>query len=241
MSEMNNSDQIIDQLIRGEISDAERNRLLAIVEADPRLKEEYQKMQALISTIHDVEKQGLRKELDELENNISRKNKTRQKILLAGAIIAAIALGAWLISLYTADRKTEKAEVLYATYYEPHPNVIDPITKGENAAALSAIQHYELGNYDKAIERLRAKDRTNIEEWYYAQALLATDQYNEAYLLFDNIAKSDTTYSSSALWFISLIHLHNGEINKTKELLNQLITTQDSGYVYRAKDLISEL
>lgn len=117
------------------------------------------------------------------------------------------------------------AQDTYLAYYEPYPNVLQPVTRGAEENNVETFSAYEAGNYDKAIigfsEMLNTKEDADVR-FYYAMSLLNNNQEQKALTELKKLEATDTRFLPQVHWYSALIHLKNEQFEQTKASLEKL-------------------
>jgi len=206
----------------------------------PNFNTEYKKTIALKEVISDAGRAALKSKLNQIDQAVETKQLLRNRIIAVISILLTIAVLWFGWTKYNASTQVD-TEILYAMYYAPHPNAIDPLTKGSSELQLTATQYYELGQYDRAISLLQSNSEEQENKWYLAQALMANQAYDKAELLLSSIIAANQAYKSESLWFSALINLKKGDVASAKSKLEEVSQTLDSGYGLKAKELLKLL
>ncbi len=173
--------------------------------------------------------------------NQSRKNKSNNKKHM---LLAAITFS-FLISLFFINDKVSNVSV-FEKYFEPYPNTF-PITRSINEVTNfeKAMIEYEQKNYFESIKLLNiiiTADPTDIHARLYAGiSNLAINKPNEAISQFNDIvSNSGTDLKNEAKWFLTLAYIKKGELERAKNILNDL-QSQQGKYYNKSNLLLKEL
>ena len=239
-----NSD-LIDRYLKNQMEDSERLNFEEKMASDPELANEVSLQKSILNGIDfhfDQElKQKLQKEEAQFEGPAENGKKINLWIGLAIAAVVVIAFFAYIL----AGSQQPAYDELYYSHYSPYPNITDPIARDDINDAQSPMQLYESGDFQNAAGLLAEQLAQNPDDpqikFYYAQAILANDEFNEAYEIFETLA-SDTThaFTGPALWYQSLIDIKENRIDRAKSILQQLIKYHRD-YTKRGNDLLSAL
>ena len=136
----------------------------------------------------------------------------------------AILLGIGYLTFFNSELNTQET---YLAYYEPYPNVLQPVTRGsadDNAATFSA---YEAGNYEKAMngfsEMLEISEDADVR-FYYAMSLLNAGQDDKALSELETLLSTDTKFLPQAYWYAALLELKKENATAAKTNLKELET-----------------
>ena len=133
---------------------------------------------------------------------------------------------------------------LFANYFEPYRNVIQPLERGsgDQDEKSRAFYAYEKGDYEKAV-RLFTDLFTATKEPYYlfykANALLKLEKANEAVPLLLEHLKTKDTLSEKSTWYLALAYLKLNDKPNARITLKKVIS--DGKYKSKeAQKLLSE-
>mgnify|MGYP001794035616 CR=1 FL=1 len=205
----------------GKLSEQEGEALETEMRFDAELKQEVQSFRDLQLAIGAAERQALKEKLSALPRVQPRR---RQLWPLAAAAAVLLLLGmAWL---YRQSAVVAPVE-LFASYYEPYPNVAHPIVRQQEQAGQETLAFvaYEQGNYSEAIERLEQLLTTEDHpEWrfYLAVSLVSQGDYEAAQVQFAQLSDADFRFRSPVLWYQALLSLREEDTATARTLLLQL-------------------
>ena len=233
---------------RGRLSAAAQRAFEQRLETDAELRAELRQHENMQRAIGLGERASLKAELQGLEAELVKPAKVvslrrnRLRVWLAAASVVLLLLaGGWLFREF--NTATTPAD-LYATYYAPYPNVLDPIVRGEDdlTPRQRALASYEQGDYPQAAAQLAALPDANLDtQFYQALSLLSSDRTGEAIALLDQLAKSPSERRAQIRWYLALGYLRAENVEAARETLEVL---QASGSDYKAAevaDLLGEL
>jgi len=145
------------------------------------------------------------------------------KWLAAASIVLLLGLSYFLLP----DNKTDSNE-LFASYFEPYRNVIQPIERGtvQQDEKTLAFMAYEKGEYKKAIElftKLYANSKESYYLFYNANALLKIEKPEEAVPLLLAHLKTKDTLTEKTNWYLALAYLKLKDKDKAKAVLKEVI------------------
>ncbi len=198
---MDRHDDIMEYLL-GKLQEEDKNAFEKEMENNPALKAEVKEISDLREAIALEEEEALRNDFKQLE-----KGKTKPKVFL-WILIPLVLLGLILGSIYFL--KTESQEEIYASYYEPFPNALHPIVRGETdkSEKNQIFLAYEAGDFNIAamgLEQLLKEENNPELRFYYALSLQGNKDYEDAMSIFNELENADFDYSSHVLWYDVLI------------------------------------
>jgi hypothetical protein len=155
---------------------------------------------------------------------------------IAASILILVAAG---ILLFIFQVGTSSGD-LYQTYYQPYPNLIDPIQKGvDNNTQSSVSQLYELGQYEHVVKQ-EVSDPSS--EFYVALSWLATNDLSRAVPLLERFSgQREFRFHHVAQWYLALAYLTEKQIDKSTNLLEQIKATPDHDFRSKASQLLAQL
>ncbi len=169
--------------------------------------------------------------------DIPKQNKTFQWIAIAASFIGIVLISIFSIYYYSSTDSSN----LYAEYFQPYPNEVAPLVRGENddSPISEAFNAYELENYE-----LSANLFENINEDYsllYAGiSNLELNQNQKAIDQLKTLSLQNGKYQDAAEWYLALAYLKNNETEKAKELLNSIVQNHQQ-FSEQASELLERL
>ncbi|MFD0962562.1 hypothetical protein [Pseudofulvibacter geojedonensis] len=257
---------IIDQFLRGNLSDAERLQFKKEMFADPSLAEEVQinkNLFAMFETdeweeIHHLNKDGvayeeyiLSEDAKKIQQAITEANKQYRRTSIsprkryswyavASSFVILLAVG---YSLWFTDSNTP--ENLYADYSDL--SSLPSLTLRNDADKLlsDAEQLFlekEYTNALIALELYEAKYKTSNPSTilYKGICLLETNNFNKAAETFTLLQNSNTLDSDKAYWYLAMTHLKRKDLKTTKSLLKEIVKNKYHNHV-KANQLLLQI
>jgi len=225
---------LIQKYIQGILNEAEQTQFEALLKNDLDFAKKVAQHKNVHEAIKANEKDQLKSHLQQLEaqQNETSKNTSRRNIRLAIAIVLLLFFG--LIGNYIIQQANSH-ETLYTTYFEPYPNALQPVTRGQgNDSMLSkATEAYEAKKYEEAIEAfdtiLASQESKNVEVLFYkAMSLLNLGKETEAIAILRDIKHAETRFTPQIYWYGALIHIKFKEEEKALkalEYMDRILTT----------------
>lgn len=135
-----------------------------------------------------------------------------------------------LSSYFVLFNQSLSNDDLYANYFYPYENVVEPIVRDQVKLSKKAqvFGLYERGEYQKAIEgfnQLRPKDSIDVAtiNFYKANSYLQLQQFEKAKPLFFEIAQNkNKEWQAESLWYLGLISLKLNEVDAAKNYFKKL-------------------
>ena len=219
---MKKSDYII-KYFEGTLSETELKEFNTLLLNDNDFKEAYEFQKELQDTLVLNDREQIKKELQDWDK---AQNKSRFKPWQIAASII-ILLGTSLLLFFNSQ--SSSTEELYASYFEPYRNIVQPIVRGEHKDDVQskAFEAYEAKDYENAIlyfnEIINDEPSATIS-FYKANALLQLDKANQAISILEANVKNPDTLHDRNLWYLALAYLKNNNIDASKKALKQLLS-----------------
>ena len=234
-----NNDNIIDKFLRGEANDEEQKALFN----DADLKDELQFKKDLQSALGNESRQLMKDKLIQLDQKIVARQSMNKFFIIIG-ILLFIVIGSLVIWNNTQSNSTEfntkTAEEVFAANFEPYPNIIAPIVKGDNEVTEreKAFQLYEQGDYETALpllNELAFEKEDTIALFYHANILLTQNKTTEAISQLKTVTQfNQSAFSQPAEWYLALAFVKNNQIDEAKKLVNNNIVSNENHPYYRS-------
>lgn len=164
-----------------------------------------------------------------------------KKWSIAATVLVLIGLGS-MFYLNTLN----SSEKLYAQYFEPYKNIVQPIVRGDAATTtkVRAFMAYDDGDYAQAIgyfDALLREEPIAIFALYKANAQLQINQTEAAInILTSDIKKTDSIYAE-AQWYLALGYLKIEDQRAAKKSLNVLLESDSNFKNKEAQELLKLL
>lgn len=237
--------ELIDKFLLQSLNDDEQKEFELLMQ-DADFQTELAFRQNLFAAAQTEGRAQLKARLTNLENNLAAPQQTKEakrismfRLSLAAAAILLIGmLGLRFLFSQNSDNQT-----LVAQYFEPYPNIIAPLHRGEAAKdTLSlAMSFYENKDYNKAIAMLKQLKRQDETDFYMAQMLLSTKRYNEANNYFEALSNHENRFKAAAEWYATLCSLALGKNDLAKQQLSEIAQHKNHIFYAKAKELMDKL
>jgi tetratricopeptide (TPR) repeat protein len=240
-------EELIQKYIQNSLSVTERQQFETLLENDLDFANKVAQHNNVHKAIKAHEKEQLKSHLQEFEAKQSAQKtpetSSRNYIRLAVAVVLLLFFG--LLGNYIVQQ-VNFHENLYVRYFEPYPNALQPVTRGQNDSDLlsKATRAYEAKKYATAIETFDliqvGLDNPNVEiSFYKAMSLLNLGKEKEALDLLRKIKHSETRFTPQIYWYGALIHLKFKEEEKALKALEYMDRIQ-TGYKSEARIVLKE-
>ncbi|WP_299207866.1 tetratricopeptide repeat protein [uncultured Dokdonia sp.] len=219
-------DLLIQKYLKGTLSESEELLFQEYLEKDPSFAKDIPFYEGLHYAFAKADYEQTKSQLQSFYKE--EKQSVWRKWSIAATILVLMGLGSlWFLNTINST------ETLYAHYFEPYKNVVQPTVRGETikTTKVLAFMAYDDGDYDTAIvhinELLEDKPEA-ILALYKANAQLQIDQTEAAIeTLKSQIKKTDTIYAE-AQWYLALSYLKLDNKEAAKSYLNTLLQTNSS-------------
>ena len=157
-----------------------------------------------------------------------------------------------MVTLLFFYRQTNPGLHLYQAYFEATPHVGQGITRaaaapsGEYAVLEQGKRYHQAGQYDYALTSLRSYLTTQpipadyLPELLAGTAAMATGNYAEARRYLQELPTEDTDADAAALWYLSLLDLHDENLDAAQGKL-QLLTASPAARQYPVDELLAKI
>ncbi|WP_298143163.1 hypothetical protein [Flavobacterium sp.] len=233
--------ELLDKYFEKTLTDAERAAFDALLNTDADFRADFEFQTQLKQAITANERQKLKKQLREIENNENQSNGNKQYWFVAALLIVFLAI----TLVFTLQQPSEQE--LYASYFQAYPNIIETNTRTANANRITtrAFEAYENENYTRALQgfsNLSAADRALYGDFYRGMCFLALKQPENAIRLFNRAQSSkNTQLAKSALWYQALAYLQLNQADNAVPLLKQIALDKNHPQYDLAQQLLAEL
>lgn len=221
---------LAEKYIREEMTAEERTSFEAQLSTDEALRAAYDFVKDTESALEITEYKRLKSILG--ENSKSSEFRYKRWLGIA-ASIALVATFGYII--FVGQTSTED---LYNQYYEPYPNIIDPVNRS-SAGSSSPYQLYEQGNLNEALDYLTVMSASDTTLFYKGQVHLSLGNYEKSVTAFYRLDKKSTFYASGQ-WYLALAYLKLGQEREAEERLKAIVDSGNS-YADRAREIIKSL
>ncbi len=236
----------IEKYLSGELSREEVELFEKQIGEQEALRKQVEEHRSLIKGLELGFNLEMKAQLKLEEQRLAREDVVakRRVVQLRWPVGLAAALAVILISVYLIKTKSIDSQELFASYYQPYPNVESPVsrseTKGENAYAL-----YEQGRYQEALDLFMqriAESPTDPAPLFYSGIChLELNETEKALAAFQVLQTMDkNNYSRASKWYKALASLKKDDKSSTVEILTGL-SEGDDNYAIRSKELLQQL
>jgi len=234
-----NREELLEKYLQEKLSPQEKVIFDELIATDATFKEEVAWQSDLKKAIIHEDNDNFKALLTEIEAKKPIPKRGYTKWLAAASILLLV--GFSYLFFTTTNSTTDD---LFADYFEPYRNVIQPIERGssqqdEKTVAFTA---YEKGNYEKAVDLFTKLYGTSNESYYLfykANALLKLNKANEAIPVLLEHLKTKDTLTEKTNWYLALAYLKVDKKNMAKTTLKKV--ADDGNYKNKeAKELLKK-
>jgi len=233
---------LIEKRILGQLNEDEQQQFNVRLN-DPLFVKELEVQMDVKRAAQSFERDGLRNLMRQQEQDRSPAVRSiasqRYRRILAWSAAAVLLLIIALLFLLP-QAPGISYDSLYTNYYEPFPNIVSPITKGDSED-LNGYRAYETAEYERAIDFfLRQPDPNYRSRFYLAQSYLASSDFNNAEGLLETLAREDHDLQIPSQWYLALVYLRKKEPKATIRILKELAETTHP-LAKKAQQLIKDM
>jgi tetratricopeptide (TPR) repeat protein len=234
----------LNKYLAGELSEMEYNAFAERIKNEPELQKEVawqQETSAFLQRKEGVE--NLKNTFSNIENDFFKEEKPKTKVVNMArrkwlGLVGVAAAAALLFFIFNPFNSPD----LYRQY--SNPTAISLVDKSDVINnAREAEMAFNAGDYKKAYAFLSSYLSKNREDMqaYLAKGIAATEigNYKEAEQILQNISNGKTLLKQEGTWYLALMYLKKGEIEKAKLQL-QKIPAANNRYE-KAKSLLQDL
>lgn len=251
MSKYLDDTDLIHRYLERSLSDHEKEIFEERLKKEPLLKTMYQEHHHLIKGIRYSHLEGKLEQLRILETTLpSLKNKeinlnefSLQRYWKPLAVAASIALVVVTVAIWNQG---DDPVQLYTSYFEPYPNIFEPIVRDGNEATSKrtvAFQAYEAGDYQTAsllFKELLSEKKEPGMLLLQGNANLILGNTTEARNNFITLINEFEEYDIQGKWYLGLSYLKEGDMKSAQLILRELSDTEYS-YAGKAKELLKQV
>ncbi len=147
-----------------------------------------------------------------------------------------------------ATLSSDRLHQLFIDNFTPFLHDMEyPTVKGKYANALDQFNiEYWSGRYQDAVNDFQhiepAQRESQSLKFRYANALLANGQFEDARIAFQDISNhGPSLHANEAVWYLSLIEMYNGNVEKARALLKAYQKSMNPLLGRQADNLLKEL
>nr|WKN36941.1 tetratricopeptide repeat protein [Tunicatimonas sp. TK19036] len=242
----------IDRYLGQEMSIQEREAFEERMNHDPALQKEVALQKDITMGINLFGGESLKKQLQSVDREdtdvppVSEEAPTRRaRPMYVWLGIAASLTALFLVAILLFDRGANPQD-LYATYFEPYPNVVNPAQRSEGGATDAAGQamfFYERGEFTKAIELFTQEPLLSDQayQFYRGVSYLGVNDAQQAVVTFTSLSEDEqNAFYEPSLWYMGLAQLQMDQPKQAKNTF-QKVAAIGGDYKAEAQAILDEL
>ena len=237
----------IEQYLKGELEKAQQEAFEKEIQADDQLAAQVEfYRQAMESVALGVKREQESADLSETLNSLGSKyfhekpSSSRPLWLWMGSIAAVIVL---LVGVYFGIFRPPLHERLYHEFVS-HEDLPVMLSSSPEAEGKAGIQLFNQGEYAEALPHLETLYQQKSEDFRVLNAIgicqLELGQFGEAQASFTQLIESSEIFRDQGQWYLALVYLKQGELEKCKVELENL-AGKSGGFQQKAEGLLGEI
>ncbi|NNF35670.1 MAG: hypothetical protein HKN68_16300 [Saprospiraceae bacterium] len=173
------------------------------------------------------------------DHNDNKPDTSFNKKWLWPLLIIAILLISYLGYKSAKDNPVD-SPALFAEYFEPFPNVINPIEMGVEQEVAGPFQLYEQQLYQEAIDAFNQNnDLSESEKFYLGLSYLYIDETALARNIFSEINGNPShRFHQASEWYLSGIFIKEKRISEALETLEKIRDEAGHPFAVKAEELL---
>ena len=247
MSDSNHHMERIDRYLKGQLTEEELQSFEAEMELDADLRNEVLLQRDIKIGAEAYFDEELREKLAAVEQQQQVSDRPGRRFFFKPwrpvGIAASVVLLLGLAYLILMPSNSGDPQALFASYYQPYPNIVNPIERSAANIQNDGLSNYEQGNYQQAVmqfeEELKQFPQSDFRLFYQALAYLEVGDNENALKNLAQINEPGEFYHP-AQWYLALTYLKAENIDEAKNQL-QVIADNPGDYQRRAIELLDKL
>lgn len=233
--------QLISDYLDGSLPEAEKRQVDNRLNEDDAFRELFVEIKRLVTGIKSQGREKQKQVLVELERTLPPINPGNTRQIwpwVAGVAATVIVL---ILVVWQSSTRTGTNE-LFEEFYTGYPNVVTPITRGEqldSSVRTKAFVAYEHEDYREAIRSFKqVSDQSDTIRFYLANSFLGDGQIQHSAEIFLTLTHSPT-FGDQSQWYLALVYLKLNQVEQCATLLQNL--KDHPFYGGNAKELLNKL
>lgn len=234
-----NKETLIERYFSHRLSDEGFQELKQLLETDIDFRQEFYSQLEVRQVIAHENHRPLKERLQ----NLDRKQKKKKPwVLYAAAVSILIAIG-----LLFYDTQTDYQK-LYATHFEPYPNVISLTTRSDSIREENteiAFELYRNRQFKEAAAEFQEVYSSNPKEYvhfYYGVSLLANGDIEEGIRVLESLSRNEehSDFTTVANWYLGLGYIKLEQPEQARYYLQKVVEVENT-LSSRAKEVLAKL
>ena len=236
----------IDAYLRNKLPKNEKDMFEQQLSNDPSLQLATQEQAEVIRSVEFIGDEELKAQINDAILNDQKSSAKVRTLRLGWRRVAAIAASFLVLGLALWFMFSKPSnDALFAANYEAYDLSENRRDQQFDAEIQEAIRLYEAKSFAASIPLFeKIYTQTKDSKWLIAQAvsLLETGQEEEAIKKLAPIrANENDVYRAPALWYMALSHLKVTNVERSKILLEEIISSYSGLYKNKAQELLKKL
>jgi tetratricopeptide (TPR) repeat protein len=220
---------LINKFFKNSLTDKEKIFFNDLMEKDTAFHKAFEEHKSMQRAFEINEAERLKDKLKSIETEkVKPLNSSRQKrwvYSIAASVLVIVGLSVFLNYFNIT---------LYDEYFEPYPNVYQPVVRGTAEEGAKAFMYYENQDYtnaQKAFENLLKEENNPNIRFYYALSFLNENNVKRANEELETLKDINFEFQAEVIWYQSLSLI---KLNKFKEAKILLQTLKTKGYSFNS-------
>ncbi|WP_235296767.1 tetratricopeptide repeat protein [Portibacter marinus] len=235
-------DYLIDQYVNQKLSEEEKVVFHEILNTDEDFQEEVEMYVDLQKVVREDERQRLQTKVKEWSKIHRRRRRRRSYIYLAILMVASI------VSIILVLKLVQPSDIegMYANYFQVPANDYSPVLRNSREELQTrAFTAYESGEYALAAELFEQSPEIEVNpslQFFYANSLGATGQFESAVSILEKINQEDFRYREEVYWYLGMFNAKVGKASEAIENFEKYIEfSPDEEKTVQAREIINIL
>ena len=229
----------IQAYLRGTLPKIRREKFEQRLLTDTVFAQKYNDLKPIFETLLDIQQeQGIKAILEESEETqFEEEPPVKEPISLFKRVTQYAIAASVLLLLGTVWYDSTYNSRLYDSFYESEKEGTRGVLSEECPDTITISLYYQK-KYIEMLDVLNKQPASPCSAYYKGLCYLELEDGVKAISLFKQAQSSNNKFiKNSADWYMSLAYLKNDEEEKAKEVLEQILKTNEHQYELRAKDL----
>lgn len=213
------NEELIEKFFEKALTPSELRDFNEKLAANQDFREAFELQRSIKKVVAVSERNTLKNQLQQFEE-AKTKSKNRFRWQFAAAAVAILMISVYLLNSYSANN----LEQLFEAYYEAYPNTEMPMVRNakQNSLPVQAFAAYEKGDFATASQLFSQLTSEDYAVFYKAICEIENKNHEVALKLLQN-KNFGADYKLKATWYLAMLHLKMGDVEKAKTLLSKLI------------------
>lgn len=236
---MKSNIELFDNYVNEKFTIEEREDFESKLSQNSDFKSEFEQYQLLLKGIQFSGQNDIKKRLQKHESQLKSSSSRSSFMYKIAASIVLITT----VTILLLNKSYPNYESIYSEYYQPYPNIIDPIDRSTNQAsnALSIYQKYDLNRFTEVIATIESKQEISSDtvKFYLAQSYLAVGNFRDALNTLNEVSEPSSIFVEPSQWYTALVLVKLERKEEAQKILEKIIGDNGS-YSAKATKLRSD-